>query len=103
MDFNAWVSKSLNTFKKDVYRCHCLTLDEKGNEFERIITLKGFKDSTVEQCLSDLVFEQYDTNYYDFNIVTDIFHKIVILTIKGKNYLREVAIDKIERIQDIEE
>lgn len=103
MDFNSWVSKSLNTFKKDVYRCHCFVKDGQRSMVENTITLKGFKDSTVEQCLSNLVFEQYDTNHYDFNIVTDIVNKLVILTIKGKYYLREVTIDKIERIQDIED
>lgn len=103
MDFNAWVSKSLNTFKKDVYRCHCYITDEHGDTLENTVRLRGFDFSTFEECLSNLVIDNYNVNYYDYNIVTDIVNKLVILTIKGNNLFRKITIDKAERISDIED
>lgn len=93
---------NITTFRKPVYRCHYFT-EEQGQKFESIINLRGFNYNTFDTCLLNLVSEQYDPNYFDFNIVADIANKLVILTIKGKNYFRKVTFDKIERISDIEE
>lgn len=104
MDFNEAVFKTVNTFMNDRYLIHCYITDETGYVFDKHFCLKGFGDSTLEQCLSNFVFDHFNADYYDdFNIVTDIVNKLVILTIYGNNLFRKITIDKIERIQDIEE
>lgn len=98
------VYTTVNTFKKDRYLIHCDITDETGYVIDNNFTLRGFVDSTLEQCLSNFVFDHFNADYYDaFNIVTDIVNKLVILTIKGNSLFRKITIDKIERIQDIEE
>lgn len=103
MDFNEAVFKTVKTFQKDRYLIHCYITDETERVSDKIFTLKGFDCSTFEECLSNDVVKHYDVTYYDFNIVTDIINKVVILTIKGESLFRKVTIDKVERISDIEE
>lgn len=102
MDFNEMVYNTVKTFHADRYLVHCYLQDEDGKEYEFNLPLKGFKDSTLEQCLSNFVFEHFKN--CDFNIVNDIFNKVVTLAVRTKSGVRVYAIDKVNRIiQDIEE
>ena len=103
MNFDEWGSKSLNTFRKDVFRCHCYITDDSKYFVEKNLTLKGFNNSTLEECLLNLVREQYVNYDYVTNIVTDIVNKLVILTVTTSYGFGKITIDKIDRIQDIEE
>ena len=103
MDFNTWVFKSLNTFKKDRYSIHCYITDETERVLDKNFTLKGFNDSTLEQCLLNFFREAYANYDYVISIVTDIVNKLVIVTVTTAYGFGKYTIDKIERIQDIEE
>lgn len=94
----------MNTFKKDRYLIHCYIMNETKCYIDKNLKLKGFNNSTLEQCLSNYVREKYIDYDYNFEIVTDIVNKLGIVTVTAPPYGSvRYTIDKIERIQDIEE
>ena len=103
MDFNEAVFKTVKSFQKDRYLIHCYITDETERVFDKNFTLKGFCDSTLEQCLLNFFREAYANYDYIVSIVTDIVNKLVIVTVTTAYGFGKYTIDKIERIQDIEE
>ena len=103
MDFNEAVFKTAKTFQKDRYLIHCYITDETERVIDKNLKLKGFKDSTLEQCLLNFFREAYVNYDYVISIVTDIVNKLVIVTVTTAYGFGKYTIDKIERIQDIEE